>query len=163
MKETDENKKGFHVPKDYFESLDTELMTRLKESSKNGLKVPDGYFEGFEVKPPLEYESSVRPNSRGVFKIHKPKVRNLIWLATAASVILFFGIKYMNTNQSALNWDDLEQADISSWIESDHAELNAYDIAEAYPDVELNTPNISNEELNAYLNEIELDQILYEN
>lgn len=147
MKKTNENRKGFHVPEDYFESLDTQLMTRLKENSKNGLKVPEGYFEGFEVKP----ERS------------RTKVKKLFWMAAAASVLLFFGIKYMNTNQSSLDWDDLEQAEISYWIESDLAELNAYDIAEAYPDVELNAPNISNEDLNAYLNEIELDQILYEN
>lgn len=147
MKKTNENRKGFHVPEDYFESLDTQLMTRLKENSKNGLKVPEGYFEGFEVKP----ERS------------GTKVKKLFWMAAAASVLLFFGIKYMNTNQSSLDWDDLEQAEISYWIESDLAELNAYDIAEAYPDVELNAPNISNEDLNAYLNEIELDQILYEN
>lgn len=151
MKETNENRKGFGVPEDYFESLDTKLLTRLKGNSKSGLKVPEGYFEEFEVEPP------------GVYKMNRPEVKKLFWMAAAASVLLFFGIKYMNTNQSSLDWNDLEQAEISFWIESDHAELNAYDIAEAYPDVELNDTNISNEELNAYLNEIELDQILYEN
>ena len=62
-----------------------------------------------------------------------------------------------------MDWNELEQAEIRSWIESDLAELNAYDIAESYPDVDLDGSYLSNEELNAYLNEIELDQILYEN
>lgn len=147
MKNTDENRKGLRVPEDYFESIDTRLMTRLKANSKKGLKVPEGYFEDFEVKPPR----------------NKPDVRKLIWLAAAASILLFFGVKYTDTNQTTLDWADLEQEEISSWIESDLVELNAYDIAEAYPEVELNAPNLSNEELNAYLNETELDQILYEN
>lgn len=147
MKKTDENRKGFRVPEEYFESLDTRLMTRLKSDSKKGLKVPVGYFEEFEVKPPS----------------NRPDVKNLIWLAAAASILLIFGLQYMNTNQKTLDWNDLDQEEISSWIESDLVELNAYDIAEAYPEVELNVPNLSNEELNAYLNETELDQILYEN
>lgn len=147
MKKTDENRKGFRVPEEYFESLDTRLMTRLKSGSKKGLKVPEGYFEEFEVKPPR----------------NRPDVKNLIWLAAAASILLIFGPQYMNTNQKTLDWNDLDQEEISSWIESDLVELNAYDIAEAYPEVELNVPNLSNEELNAYLNETELDQILYEN
>ena len=147
MKKTDENRKGFRVPEEYFESLDTRLMTRLKSDSKKGLKVPVGYFEEFEVKPPR----------------NRPDVKNLIWLAAAASILLIFGLQYMDTNQKTLDWNDLDQEEISSWIESDLVELNAYDIAEAYPEVELNVPNLSNEELNAYLNETELDQILYEN
>ena len=147
MKKTDENRKGFQVPEEYFESLDTRLMTRLKADSKKGMKVPEGYFEEFEVKPPR----------------NRPEVKNLIWLAAAASILLIFGLKYMDINQKTLDWNDLDQEEISSWIESDLVELNAYDIAEAYPEVELNVPNLSNEELNAYLNETELDQILYEN
>ena len=147
MKETDENRKGFRVPESYFESLDTRLMTRLKSDSKKGLKIPEGYFEEFEVKPPR----------------NRPDVKNLIWLAAAASILLIFGLQYMDTNQKTLDWNDLDQEEISSWIESDLVELNTYDIAEAYPEVELNVPNLSNEELNAYLNETELDQILYEN
>ena len=147
MKKTDENRKGFRVPEEYFESLDTRLMTRLKADSKKGMKVPEGYFEEFEVKTPR----------------NRPDVKNLIWLAAAASILLFFGIQYMDTNQNTLDWSDLDEQEISSWIESDLVELNAYDIAEAYPEVELNVPSLSNEELNAYLNETELDQILYEN
>ena len=147
MKTTDENRKGLRVPEDYFESFDTRLMTRLKADSKKGMNVPEGYFEDFEVKPPR----------------NRPDVRKLIWLAAAASILLFFGVKYMDTNQTTLDWADLEQEEISSWIESDLMELNAFEIAEAYPDVELNAPNLSNEELNAYLNETELEQILYEN
>lgn len=161
MKETDGNKKGFRVPENYFESLDVRLMTRLKGNSKKGFDVPEGYFEDFEVKPPAATGSQAE--HKGVFKLNRPEAKKLIWMAVAATILLFFGVKYNNQNQSVLEWEDLEQAELSSWIESDLAELNEYDIAEAYPDVELNAPTISNEELNAYLNEIELDQILYEN
>src|SRR5210317_1923754 len=100
MKKTDENRKGFRVPEDYFESFDTRLMTRLKADSKKGLNVPEGYFEDFEVKPPR----------------NRPDVRKLIWLSAAASILLFFGVKYMDTNQTTLDLADLEQEEMSSWI-----------------------------------------------
>lgn len=163
MKEKSANRKGFKVPEDYFESFDSKLMTRVKEGSKNGLKVPEGYFDTFEVKPSNPSENSKETGSKGVFNLKRPEIKKLAWMAAAASILLFFGVKYTNTNQSPLEWEDLEHAEISSWIESDLVELNALDIAEAYPDVELNGSVINNEDLNAYLNEIDLDQILYEN
>ena len=139
------------------------MSARLKEDSRRGFKVPEGYFEDFEVNLTEASQASIETDSEGVYKLRKPEIKKLIWMAAAASILLFFGVKYMNTQQTTLDWEDLEQVEISSWIESDLAELNAYDIAEAYPDVELSATQISNEELNAYLNEIELDQILYEN
>lgn len=163
MKEKDENRKGFRVPEDYFESLDLKLMNRLKGKSKKGFRVPEGYFEDFEVKLPSDPGQKVESETKRVFRLNRPDVKKLMWMTAAASILLLFGVKYISPNQSSLQWEDLEQTEISSWIESDLAELNAYDIADAYPDVELNATIISNEELNAYLNQIELDQILYEN
>lgn len=163
MKKADENRKAFRVPEDYFESLDTRLMTRVKGESKNGLKVPEGYFDDFEVNPELQPKFPQRSGHGSLLQLKRPEVKKVMWMAAAASILLIFGLKYMNTNQATLDWDDLEREEISSWIESDLAELNAYDIANAYPEVELSAPNLSSDELNAYLNETELDQILYEN
>lgn len=163
MKEKAVNRKGFTVPEDYFESFDSKLMARMKKNAKSGLKVPRGYFDEFDVKPPADLKTSVGSGSKGVFKLKRAEIKKLVWMATAASILLFFGVKNTNMNQSTLEWEDLERAEISSWIESDLIELNALDIVEAYPDTELNTSTITNEELNAYLNEIDLDEILYEN
>lgn len=163
MKERDGNNRGFRVPEDYFESMESKMAARLKDGSRNGFKVPEGYFEDFKVKLPTDSVSSIEGRSKGVYKLNRSEAKKLIWMAAAATILLFFGVKYMSTSEKALDWEDLEQAEISSWIESDLTDLNAYDIAEAYPDVELDASLISNEELNAYLNEIELDQILYEN
>ncbi len=157
MRENKNKKHGFSVPEGYFERLDQKLSGQLKDDSRHGFKVPENYFENFEVKPGFQRESSK------VLSFKRPVVRKLLWLSAAASVLLFFGIKYVNANRSGLDWENLEQAEISSWIESDLAEVDAYDIAEAYSDVDLTSSTLSNEELNAYLNEIELDEILYEN
>jgi hypothetical protein len=156
MKKKDETK-GFKVPKDYFETLDSKLTHRVSEEHRHGFKTPEDYFDNFEVEVPLE-ESKKR-----IFKLDRPTIGKVVWMAAAASILLFFGLNNLNQDQPGLEWEDLDNAEISFWIENDLSELNAYDIAEAYPDVELDETPFSNDELNAYLNDIELDQILYEN
>jgi len=157
MKERDSQRKGFHVPDNYFESLDDKLMSRINQDSKKGFRVPENYFTDFEVKPPKVSEQD------GIVRLKRPQVKRLIWIAAAASVLLFFGINYTSNDPSKLDWNELNQSEIVSWIESDLSGLDAYDLAEAYPEAELSETTISNEELNTYLNEIELDDILYEN
>ena len=157
MKERDSQREGFHVPDNYFESLDDKLMSRINQDSKKGFRVPENYFTDFEVKPPKVSEQD------GIVRLKRPQVKRLIWIAAAASVLLFFGINYTSNDASKLDWNELDQSEIVSWIESDLSGLDAYDLAEAYPETELSETTISNEELNAYLNEIELDEILYEN
>lgn len=163
MKNKDRNRKGFSVPDGYFDQFETKIVSDLNHDSKIGLKVPEGYFDDFEVKPLPQTPLNLDSEGFKVVKLKRPEVKKVLWMAAAASVFLFFGIQYMKTDEPGLQWDELDQAELSTWIESDLAELNAYEIAEAYPDVELSTSTLSNDELDAYLNEIELDQILYEN
>ena len=152
-----EKNHGFRVPKGYFEAFDENLHKRASSARKQGFKVPEGYFENFEVS--LDKETG----SPRVIKLRKRKSKYLIWMGVAASVLLFFGIRAVTFTPSELNWNELEAAEISSWIDSDWTELDALDIAEVYPDVELEASTLDSDELDAYLNEIELDQILYEN
>ena len=163
MKNKGSNRKGFSVPDGYFDQIENKIISDLKQDSKKGLKVPEGYFDDFEVKPLSGSPLNQNPGGSKVIKLNRSEVKKILWMAAAASVFLFYGIQYMSTDEPGLQWDDLEQAELSTWIESDLAELNAYEIAEAYPDVELSASTLTNDELDAYLNEIELDQILYEN
>lgn len=163
MKDGGKNKRGFRVPEEYFESLESKVTESLNKESRKGFRVPEGYFEDFEVNFNSLQESTPDPGPDRVFKLGNARVKKFIWFAAAASVLLIFGLKLTQTNQKTLDWDDLEQAEIRSWIESDLAELNAYEIAESFPDVDLDASYLSNEDLNAYVNEIELEQILYEN
>lgn len=157
MKEKDSQRKGFHVPEDYFDSLDDKFMNRMNQGSKKGFRVPENYFTDFEVTPPKISEH------QGAVRLKRPQVKRLIWIAAAASILLFVGVNYTSNDASKLDWNELNQSEIVSWIESDLSGLDAYDLAEAYPEAELSETTISNEELNTYLNEIELDDILYEN
>ena len=45
--------------------------------------------------------------------------------------------KRLENDPSKLDWNELEQSEIVSWIESDLSGLDAYDLAEAYPETEV--------------------------
>ena len=86
----------------------------------------------------------------------------LLALSAAAAILLFVGIKSKTSTGAPLQWQELSDSDISYWLENDSGELNSYDIAEVYQDVSLEPEFASDEELNDYLNEIDLEQIISE-
>lgn len=49
------SKSGFKVPKDYFDTLEDSVFSRLESESfteKSGFKIPENYFSSFEVETP---------------------------------------------------------------------------------------------------------------
>lgn len=154
MKKRTEQKKGFQTPKGYFEEFDSRLDDRMSNESNRGFKVPKGYFEDLEDQVMSEVLSG--GGSRRV------RTR-ILWMAAAASILLFFGVKYMNPGQEEIGWQDLQTAEIDAWIARDLDELDPYDIAEVYPEMELDLPYATDAEIEAYLTEIELEEILFEN
>jgi len=161
MKSEEEKKRdtmrGFQIPEGYFDAFDTRLRERMSGESDRGFKVPEGYFETLEVK------NSIDSNAPKVFPLKRSDRSRLFWMTAAASILLFVGLKYMNTGNDELRWEDLDTAEISSWLESDASVLNPYDIAEVYQEVELEPSYASDAEIEAYLNEVELEEILIEN
>lgn len=176
LKNTDQ---GFSVPDGYFDALDSKLgslgSTASKDASERtdsadlkddrslvnlkkrgtGFKTPQDYFESFEPK--------VLTNEPGKVVSLKNKTVRIISMAIAASVLLFFGIQYNYMTPSSSTQLSLQEEDISNWIEMDLVELNSYDIAEAFDDIELDEISYTDEELYQYLNDVDLENIILEN
>lgn len=83
-------------------------------------------------------------------------------MAAAASIFLFFGIKYLNTGQEQLQWSSLAHDEISLWIENDIGNMSSLDIAEAYSEVELEATIPEETDLDEYLQQLDLETILDE-
>lgn len=176
LKTTD---RGFSVPDGYFDSLDSKLGMLVSNTSKDdpeptditdlksdgsllnlkkeepGFKTPQDYFESFEPK--------ALTNVSGKVVSLKNKTARIISMAIAASVLLFFGIQYNYMTPPSSTELSLQEEDISNWIEMDLVELNSYDIAEAYDDIELDEISYTDEELYHYLNDVDLESIILEN
>ncbi len=164
MKEDNDNiwdkgkykKSPFKVPKDYFENFESNFFDENIEKKQSGFTVPEGYFETFEV-------SGENPKSGKLVRLNSYRKYVIISLTAAASLLLFFGIKNMDSSAEDIQWADLNDTEISNWFESDPSALDSYDIAEVYHDVDLENSYVTDEELNDYLNDIDVEQLILEN
>ena len=172
---------GFTAPKGYLESLDERLGKTFKDlensnvkdldkemktqkisdvttldkiDRKHGFIVPKGYFDQLESK-------LTKTKNPGIFSLNDRNNR-LFYLSIAASILLFFGIQYMNTNKNN-NQLLLQDQEIANWIEADLIHFNSNEIAEAFSDIELENPLYTDEEVFDYLNEIDIENIIIEN
>jgi hypothetical protein len=153
----EQRERGFKVPDGYFEEVQDRILHRLPNSQERGFKVPEGYFENFEVRTDgLSQKNRVLP-------IRKNTRARIVWMAAAASLLLFFGLKYINLGPTEPDWNSLEQTELTLWIDNELTDMTSYEIAEVYHDIELEVPVPDNTQLDEYLSEIELEQILIEN
>ena len=156
MNREKERDRGFQVPEGYFEQLEDRVLGKLENKGIRGFRVPEGYFDDFHISP-----DSVSPE-RPVLPINNNVRSRIFWMAAAASILLFFGVKYMNTGNEGLGWDSLDQAELSLWIENDLGGISPEEIAEAYQEVDLEVSIPADAELDEYLQNADLDQILDE-
>jgi len=173
---------GFTVPKEYFENLDNQIdkpletlsdtkegnpedkeyktiqmsLSALDQIKKHhGFKVPQGYFDSIE-------REIYRPGKPKVITIKNQFIR-ILSLSIAASILLFFGIQYMNPSRNVNDQLVFEDVEIANWIESDLVHLNAYEIAEVFNEVELEPVLYGEDEVDEYLNYVDIESLILEN
>jgi len=173
------NASGFNTPDGYFENLESELFEKALSSEENdgsksfkesrkkgkdelelnkksqGFKVPKGYFEGVEAK----LDKSI------LVKMQVPKVRRLrlISMSIAASILLFFGLKYMNIGDTSINPIVLQNDEIASWVDEDLVSFDTYEIAEAFGDIELEQTLYEDDAVSDYLDFMDIESLIIEN
>ena len=179
LNKLDSSSTGFKIPDGYFDNLEQILSEKAltnKQSGnekslhqlhiirpnelkidrkKTGFKVPENYFEQIES----------RFDKPGKAKKADGKVRTLrlISMSVAASILLFFGIQYMNDGQQNVNQVVIENEEIADWVAQDLITFNTYDIAEAFSDVELEQTLYTDEAVNDYLDFIDIESLILEN
>jgi hypothetical protein len=140
MKEQDKNN-PFKTPEGYFESFTDGLMNRLSEErpslpESEGFDLPDGYFETLHEKILHKIEAK----ETKIIPLNSNKKYYYAAASIAAIVLLVFGLNW-NTPET-LNFDELAEADIESYFESNTYDLSAYEIAEVIPLYELEINDI---------------------
>jgi hypothetical protein len=172
---------GFTVPKGYFKSLEDQIDHTISSLDPNdkknegytnpnqkshssfnldqigkdpGFKVPEGYFDTIQSKTTQLEKTKVIPLN-GKF------IRTLS-LSIAASILLFFGLNYMKSRENINDQLAFQDEEFINWIESDLADPNSYEIAEAFYDVELENVLFSDEEVDDYLNGVDIENLILE-
>ena len=142
---------GFKTPKNYFESLENNLLSELSlrdQVAESGLNIPEGYLENFKVEIP---KSETNPKVINLFNN-----RSWLYVASVAAMIIFImTIPKMGSNAitfASLDNDSIENYLLTNDLES--LELN---------NLITNTTAFENTILEETLDEIHLEDYLYEN
>lgn len=173
---------GFNLPEGYFDSLENkisagmitdELSDQKKESrlfqkdsqkikalfkigKNSGFKVPEGYFQK---------DDAYLMGSFGKRVISLPINKNskVIWYSVAASFLLFFAIKNVAVAPSELDLSEINSSEIETWIDADLVSFNSYDVAEVYNDLDLADYDFTDEEVETYIANEDIENIILQN
>lgn len=173
---------GFNEPKDYFETMDDRFVTNLgldkakKAQSKSadlmlpksktnaldligkahGFTTPEGYFK--EDARPL-----IIPKTKKIISLNSPGLKKWLNLSIAASILLFFGLGLYLSSNTNVEMAELSTNEIENWIDTDLISFNSFELSELFEDVELESDLYSDEEVAAYLDNLDIENIILDN
>lgn len=164
---------GFKTPKDYFDSVEDRFtQTRINETDgfelpeietkhslniekATGFKVPDGYFTH-------DVDRFLPAQNKGL-RIRKLSYVKASVMAIAASLLLFIGVKFYSYDQHEIQLSELELNEISLWVDEDLIAFDSYEIAEAFDEIKLESDLYSDEDILGYLNNVDMEDIIFDN
>lgn len=146
---------GFKVPKDYFETLEDQIMsnitldTQIPKARTPGFETPKDYFNTLEDNIFNKLET---PQETKVIPLFKK--RNLLYFSSIAAVLLVMLAIFVNTDSEALDYDLVENYIINE-------DVDVYELATLLTDEELN--NIQMEIRNSTYIEDDMESYLLDN
>lgn len=173
---------GFSEPKDYFEDMENrfivkfslekakkmesksaELMTHQlnpnnldKIGKVHGFTTPVGYFEE-------DTKHHIIPKTKKIISLNSRGLSKWLNLSIAASLLLFFGLGLYLSSNTNVKMAELNTDEIENWIDTDLVSFNSLEIAVLFEDVELQTDLYSDEEVGAYLDNLDIENIILDN
>lgn len=173
---------GFNLPEGYFDSLEDKIIEGMitaegskktgqpplfqkdthkaggliKIGKKSGFKVPQGYFDQDEAY-------LIRSTEKRIFSLPINKNTRTIWYSVAASFMLFFALKYVTVEPYNFDLSEINPSDIDTWIDNDLVSFNSYDVAEVFEDVEFDDYDFTDEEVETYITNEDIENIILQN
>ncbi|WP_372792649.1 hypothetical protein [Lutibacter sp.] len=155
-------KETFKTPENYFDSIEEIVISKLKaEVIQNNTEttIPENYFENLEN----QVLSKIKTTPKVIF-LKSKFIKFATPIAIAASLLLVF---VLNNKSKTVTFESLASSEIETWIDNGNIDIDALSIASIYPEIELNneinSASLSDDEVFEYLNEEDLEDIIYEN
>ena len=125
-------KEGFKTPKNYFDGLSAEILSKLEDTTStdlpksDGFKTPEGYFDS------LGKEVLAKDQAPETKIINLRPYRRLFYAAAsiAAAVVLIFGWQWQG--EQSLDFGDLASGELQAYFEDDPTGLTSYEICLLY-------------------------------
>lgn len=160
-------KTGFSIPNNYFEDTEEGILSSIKTESftkKNSFKIPDNYFNEIEDDIFAKINNQNTKETK-VISLRK-RFLQMVPIAAAASILLFIGLNYFNTdNGSTYTIDDITEAEITAWYENGYGDTDDDEFVLALNTIDLDSDafsDISNDNLEEYLDDIDSSTYLNE-
>ena len=155
-------KEGFSSPDIYFDGVEENVLNKIREEKnkeQSGFTIPENYLETIEENVIAKLSNENRPVK--VIDLKSILLNRVLPFAVAASLLL---IIYINYNNKTTSFESVASSDIEQWIENDLVTLDIYEIAEVYNVTEIENQDIfAVEELEDYLNGMDVESLLYDN
>ena len=126
------NETGFKIPEDYFDTLESNLLDRIKTCEvlgnvdETGFKIPKDYFDTVETK----IFNIINAKDETPVITFNFKKKLYYFSGIAASIILLIAI-FINTS----NTDELSVETVSHYLEN--RDLNSYELAELLSEIDV--------------------------
>ncbi len=161
--ELQQHNSGLSVPKNYFETVENAVFSRLSEDKlvkKIPFKTPKNYFFTIEDRVFDNLKSKKRENAYAIPKDYFDTVEDNVFkklqtetkvidfktrfiktllpiTVAAATLLLFFTLQLLNnSNDNTDLFAKMEISEIENWIENGNFEINSYQIASVYEDAD---------------------------
>ncbi len=156
---------GFKVPKNYFETLEEQILDKIAlqevASGENPFQVPAGYFESNAEKAfakAIQSDKTVK-----VIPLHKKKFVRYAAAVAAVVLIAVSIFQFQDLNQNSAD----ESFTFSTLIESDFIDLSLIDfeylLTDEMLDNEMILSSLNKDEIEDYLmNELDDTYLLYD-
>ena len=156
---------GFKTPTNFLDSVEDDFFSKLTEEklpNSNGFEVPKDYFNSLED----EILKKITPKTK-VISLGS-RLKKMIPLAAAASVLLFIGINYFSVQSETITFDDISSTEIENWLENGYTSINTTDLASVLDETDFNdnelidNTTIEDTEIEDYLNSIDASSLINE-
>ncbi len=149
---------GLKVPKDYFNTLEDTILSKIKAESiikdidSPGFEIPNGYLDTLED---TVFNTLPKKENSKVISLFSKK--NLIYITgVAAAIVIMFGFFWNNTNASEM---ELDYEMVESYLIDQN--ISSFEIASLLTEEEL--LNINSEIMDEAYNDESMEDYLLEN
>lgn len=155
-------KSGFTSPEDYFDQVEKSILSKSNEENRiTGFKTPDNYFKNIDRRI-IKNISKSKPDR--IINFNRNKYIKIISYSIAASLLLFFSLRSLNSNNDVIDFGTIEISEIESWLDEDLISFSSYDISETFNDVYLSgEANYSEDEILDYLDGEDIGDLIIDN
>lgn len=146
---------SFKTPELYFSYIEDAIFNSINTDNQT---IPDGYFDTLENKvfEKLNKESKV-------VELNTKKRNWIAGIAIAASLALLFTLQLV-TSQNNSDFSSLNSSEIENWITEGEMDLNSYEVATLYDDLNPDNYDIydsyNEDDLLDYLENVNIESLI---